>query len=108
MVIYMGQVERLVLNFKKKYPGWVTWCERKHTKIVENYLNPDEKVLYAFCAQKNETFNELFNTFSIAITNKRIMLCHKRLLWGCFYYTITQYLYNDMQIYSGLLWEKLL
>lgn len=103
----MGQDERLVLDFKKKYPGWVEWSARKHVKIVENYLNPEEKVLYAFCAQKNETFSELFNTFAVAITNKRIILGHKRLFLGSFYYTITPDLYNDMQIYCGLLWGKI-
>lgn len=103
----MGQVENLVLNFKRKYPGGISWRVRKHARIIENYLNPDEKVLYAFCAQKNDTFSEIFNTFAVAITNKRIMLGHKRLFWGNFYYTITPDLYNDMQIYNGLIWGKI-
>ena len=107
VVICMEQVEKLVMDFKKKYPGGVAWRVRKHAKIVEDYINPDEKVLYAFCAQKNDSFKELFNTFVVAVTNKRIMLGHKRLFWGSFYYTITPDLYNDMQIYRGLLWGKI-
>lgn len=107
LVIYMSEVEKLVVNFKKRYRGGIAWRIRKHARVVESYLNPGEKVLYAFCAQKNETFKEIFNTYAIAITNKRIMLGHKRLIWGNFYYTITPEMYNDMEIYRGLIWGKL-
>ncbi len=103
----MGQVTDWVLRFKRKYPGGISWRVKKHAEVVEKYLNPGEKVKYAFCAQKNDSFKEWFNTFVIAITNKRIMLGHKRLLWGSFYYTITPEMYNDMEIYKGLIWGKL-
>ena len=103
----MGQVTDLVLKFKKKYPGGIAWRVKKHAEVLDKYLNPDEKVFYAFCAQKNDSFKEIFNTFAVAITNKRIMLGHKRMLWGSFYYTITPDMYNDMEIYHGLIWGKL-
>lgn len=103
----MRQVANFVLNFRRKYKGGIAWRVKKHAEVLDNYLNPDEKVVYAFCAQKNDTFKEIFNTFAVAITNKRIMLGHKRLLWGSFYYTITPDMYNDMEIYRGLIWGKL-
>ena len=102
----MGQVTDLVLKFKKKFKGGIAWRIKKHAAVLDGYLNPDEKVLYAFCAQKNESFKEIFNTFAIALTNKRIMIGRKRLIWGSFYYTITPDMYNDMEIYRGLIWGK--
>ena len=102
----MGQVTDSILKFKSKYSGGIAWRVKKHAQVLDSYLNPDEQVLYAFCAQKNDTFKEIFNTFAVAITNKRIMLGHKRMLWGSFYYTITPDMYNDMEIYRGLIWGK--
>ena len=102
----MGQVTDSILKFKSKYSCGIAWRVKKHAQVLDSYLNPDEQVLYAFCAQKNDTFKEIFNTFAVAITNKRIMLGHKRMLWGSFYYTITPDMYNDMEIYRGLIWGK--
>lgn len=102
----MGKVYDKVLEFKNKYPGGIFWRLKKHAKVIEDYINPDEEVLYAFCAQKNDKFSELFNTFVIVLTNKRILLGHKRLTWGSFLYSITPDLYNDMEIYKGLIWGK--
>ncbi len=103
----MGIVCDKVLEFKNKYPGGIAWRILKHAQVVEEYLDNDEEVLYVFCAQKNEKFTELFNTYVVVLTNKRLLLGHKRLIWGSFYYTITPELYNDMNIYKGLIWGKL-
>lgn len=103
----MSSVYDKILKFKNKYPGGVAWRIKKHAEVVEEYLNPEEKVKYAFCAQKNESFGEIFNTYAVALTNKRILLGHKRLFWGSFYYSITPDMYNDMQIYKGLIWGKI-
>lgn len=103
----MGKIVDLVINFKSKYSGGIAWRIKKHARVLEEYINPDEEVLYAFCAQKNESFKEIFNTYAIAVTNKRILLGRKRLLWGSFYYTITPDMYNDMEIYRGLIWGKI-
>ncbi len=102
----MGKVYDKVLEFKKKYPGGIFWRCQSHAKVIEDYLNPDEEVLYAFIAQKNEKFTEWFNTFVIVLTNKRLLLGHKRIVWGSFLYSITPDLYNDMEIYKGLIWGK--
>ena len=42
-----------VRKFKHKYPLSIMWRVRRHCKIVEKHMNPDEKILYAFAAQKN-------------------------------------------------------
>lgn len=104
----MGKVYDKVVEFNQKYSGGITWRIKKHAKVVEDYINPDEEVLYAFCAQKNEKFSEIFNTFAIVLTSKRILLGHDRLLWGSFMYSVTPDLYNDLKIYRGLIWGRII
>lgn len=104
----MGKVLDQVLHFKNKYHGGISWRVRKHAEVLDGYVDKDEKVLYSFVAQKNDSFKEIFNTFAIAITDKRILLGHKRLFWGSFFYTITPDMYNDMEIYRGLIWGKII
>ena len=103
----MGKVLDKVMEFQNKYPSTIAWRVKKHALVLDDYINPSEEVLYAFCGQKNESFGELFNTFVIVITNKRILLGRKRLLWGSFLYSITPDLYNDMEIFRGLIWGKI-
>jgi len=104
----MGKIYNSILKFNKKFPGGVIWRIKQHAKVVEEYINPEEEVLYAFCAQKNDNFSDIFNTFAIVITNKRILLGHKRLIWGSFLYSVTPDLYNDLKVYKGLLWGKII
>jgi len=103
----MGKVYEKILDFNRKYSGGIVWRIKRHAKVVEEYLNPEEEVIYAFCAQKNEKFSEIFNTFAIVVTNKRILLGHKSLFWGSFLYSVTPDLYNDLQVYKGLIWGKI-
>lgn len=100
-------VYKKVLEFKKKYPSTISWRLRAHSKVVEKYLNPGEEVLYAFAVQKNYSFFDIFNTYVFCLSNKRIIIGRKRILWGSFLTTITPDLYNDMQIYSGLFFGKI-
>lgn len=104
----MGKVYEKILEFHNKYPGGITWRTKKHAQVIEDYINPDEEVLCAFCAQKNDTMSEIFNTFAVVLTNKRILLGHKRIVWGSFLYSVTPDLYNDLKIYKGLLWGKII
>ncbi len=103
----MGKVYDMVYNFKRKYPGGLVFRIKQHAQVVEDYINPGEEVKYAFCAQKNEKMSEIFNSYVICLTNKRILLGHKRMVWGSFLSTITPDLYNDMQVYHGLFWGKI-
>ena len=48
----MANVYEKVKEFHSKYPNTVAWRLKKHSAVVEHYINPDEEVLYAFCGQK--------------------------------------------------------
>ena len=67
-------------------------------------MNPGEVVNYAFAAQKNVKIADIFETCIVAITNERLLIGQKRVLFGYFLSTVTPDLYNDMQVMSGLLW----
>ena len=95
-----------IMEFRKKYPGGIAFRLKKHAKVVQGYLDSDEEILYAFCGQKNDSVKDILNTYAIVLTNKRLMLGRKRVFWGSFFYTITPNMYNDMEVYKGLIWGK--
>jgi len=97
-----------VVAFKKKYPLTVSFRLKKHSDIIERHLNPDEKILYAFAAQKNSSSLEIFYTNVIAVTNKRILIATKRLLWGYFFITVTPDMFNDLTIRKGLIFGSVI
>ena len=102
----MSKCYEMVARFKSKYPTTVAFRIKQHCRIIEEHLNPGEEVLYAFAAQKNDSPIQLFNTNVIALTNKRIMLATKRVVWGYFFISITPDMFNDITIYKGLIWGK--
>ncbi len=95
-----------VKEFKKKYPQTIAWRLYQNSSIVEEHLNPDEEILYAFAGQKNDSFLDFFTTAVVVLTNKRILIGQKRVLFGYSLNSITPDLFNDMQIFRGLLWGK--
>ena len=95
-----------VKEFKKKYPQTIAWRLYQNSSIVEEHLNPDEEILYGFAGQKNDSFLDFFTTAVVALTNKRILIGQKRVLFGYSLNSITPDLFNDMQIFRGLLWGK--
>ena len=95
-------------KFKDKYPGTISWRLKKHAEVVEKHLNPDEKVIYAFAAQKNNNPLDIITTYAVVITNKRIMLTSKRVLFGYFMTTITPDMFNDLTVKMGLIWGKVI
>ena len=99
-------VYKKVLEFKRKYSKTIAFRIKKHCSVIAEYLNPDEEVLYAFCGQKNAKHSEIFFSSVIVLTNKRILIGQKRVLWGHFYTTITPDLFNDLSISSGLIWGR--
>ena len=100
-------IYEMIKDFKKKYPSTVGWRLKKHCKVVEEYINPGEKVLYAFYGQKNNDWYDICTTCVVVLTNKRILIGQKRVVWGSFFSQITPDLYNDMLIYKGLLFGKI-
>lgn len=99
-------VYRSVLEFKSKHPGTIGWRLKENSSVVERHLNPGEEVIYAFCAQKNESNFDIFGTAVIALTNKRILIGRKRVVVGYFLNSVTPDMFNDLKVESGILWGK--
>ncbi len=99
-----NEVYNKVKEFKRKYPRTIAWRLKKNSKVVQMHLNPGERVLYAFCGQKNDNPLDIITTCVIAVTNKRLVIGQKRVVFGYFYYSITPDLYNDLQVRNGLIW----
>jgi len=97
-----------LLQFKKKYPTTIAWRLKAHSKVVEEFLNPGENILYAFAAQKNNNPLDIVTTYAVVLTNKRILLAQKRLLFGYFYTAITPDLFNDLKVSKGIIWGKVI
>ena len=98
----------LALEFKNKYPMTMGFRLKKHCEIIDKHLNPDEEVKYLFYGQKNSGAFDFVNTYVIALTNQRLIMATKRLLYGYFFKSITPDLYNDLTVGSGIIWGKLL
>lgn len=96
-----------VLKFKKRYPMSIAWRLKKNSKIVEKYLNPDETISYVFAAQKNNNPFDIFSTAVIAITNRRLLIGRKRVVFGYFVDSVTPDLFNDLKVLSGIIWGKI-
>lgn len=97
-----------VKAFKRKYPLTVAWRLKAHCKVVEGFLNPDEEVRFAFAAQKNDNPLDIITTNVIVLTNKRILIASKRLIFGYFYTSITPDLFNDLKVRMGIIWGKVI
>lgn len=100
----MGNIYNQAKLFMKKYPGNMVFRIKKHASIIEKHLNPGEKAQFVFVGQKNTSAFDWFASCVLAITDRRILIGRKRLFWGYFLSAITPDLYNDMQIYQGLIW----
>ena len=96
----------MVRNFLKKYPFTIAWRIKQHCKIIDKHLNPGEQILYMFAGQKNDRVSEIFNTYVVAFTDRRIMIATKRVIFGYFFKSITPDMYNDLTIQKGLLFGR--
>jgi hypothetical protein len=104
-------VKRIVYEktkeFKRKYGVSVAWRLSSNSKIVEKHLGKDEEVIYVFAAQKNNNPIDIFTTAVIALTNKRILIGRKRVIFGYFLDSITPDMFNDIKVLSGVIWGKI-
>ena len=103
----MNEVYEKVKIYKKEYPGTISWRLKAHSKVIEKHLNPGEEVKFVFAAQKNERSYQIFSTYVVVLTNKRILLAQKRLLFGYLFLAITPDMFNDITVKSGIIWGKL-
>ncbi|MDD3453349.1 MAG: PH domain-containing protein [Bacilli bacterium] len=93
-------------EFKYKFPMTVCWRLRKHAQIIALHLNPGEHIKYIFAAQKNDNPFDIISTYAVVLTNKRILLASKRMLFGYFFTAITPDMFNDIEVKMGLIWGK--
>lgn len=104
----MGKVYDQVCMFKAKYPGTITWWRlKKHAKVVEQHLNPEEEPVYSFAGQKNDDVLDVFSTCVVCVTNKRLLIGQDHILTGYTLTSITPDLFNDLKAYSGIIFGKI-
>ncbi len=99
-------VYKWAYRFKRKYPSTIAWRLKKHCKVIEQHLNPDEDIKYAFVGQRNNDWYDIITSGIFVITNKRIMVATDRLLFGYFLFSITPDMFNDLTVVAGLLWGR--
>ena len=102
----MNKTLENIKKFKSKYPLTIAWRLKAHSKVIEKHLNPGETVNFVFAAQKGYSSYDIFSTFIVVLTNKRILLAQKRILWGYTYLSVTPDMFNDLTVHSGLIWGK--
>lgn len=100
-------VYRRVREFKNKYPMTISWRLKAHSKIANMHLNPDEQIVYAFAAQKNDNPLDITTTAVVVLTNKRIIIAQKRVVFGYFFKSITPDMFNDLTVKMGIVWGKI-
>lgn len=93
-------------KFKAKFPLTISWRLASHAKVISKHLTDGETIRYAFAAQKNDHWYDIITTYAVVLTNKRILIGTKRLLFGYFFISITPDMFNDITIKMGLLWGK--
>lgn len=102
------QVYQGVKEFKRKYPRTLAFRLSSHAKVASKFVGSDEEVKYVFAAQKNFRSYEIINTNIVVLTNKRLIVATKRLLFGYFYRVITPDMFNDLTIKNGIIWGKII
>lgn len=103
-----NNIYKLAKRFKDKYFGTIAFRIKSHSKVLEKHINPDEKVLYVFCGQKGYSHKEIFSSCVVLLTDKRILIATKRVLWGYFLTSITPELFNDLKVHSGIFFGRII
>lgn len=102
-----NNVYEQALAFKKKYGMSIAWRLKKNSSVIQKHLNPDENVLYVCAAQKNNSPFDFFSTAIIVLTDKRLLVGRKRVVFGYFLDSITPEMFNDLKVLSGIIWGKI-
>lgn len=103
-----SRVYTLAKRFYNQYFGTICFRIGAHAKVVDEHLNPDEKLYYVFCGQKGGSQKEIFSSCVVALTNERIIVATKRVLWGYFLTTVKPDLFNDLKVQSGIIFGRIL
>ncbi len=100
------KVYEKLIEYINTYPGGIAWRIKKHCKVIEEHLNPEEEILFIFTGQKTLSLFDIFSTCVVAITNKRLIVAKKRVLWGYSFISITPDMYNDLTVREGVIWGR--
>jgi hypothetical protein len=98
----MGIVYEKILRFKNKYPSTFALRLKKHAEVAEKSLMKGEKVYEAYCA-----CNENFRSYAIVITDKRIILAHKNLMFGYHVESISKDKIYKIDNEQGFKWSEI-
>ena len=49
---------------------------------------------------------DFFSIYILVLTNKRILVAERRLIFGYYFISITPEMFNDLSVQSGLIWGK--
>lgn len=90
-------------SFLKKYPKTIAFRVKRHASVVQEHLNDDEVVLFAFLGQKNSNILLPFYTTIVVFTHKRMILCSKRFFGRYYYSSITPDMLNDFEIRANFI-----
>jgi len=93
-------------DFLMRNPGTIAWRVKAHCKVAAAHIDKDEEILYAFAAQKGASALDMISTHVVVVTNKRLVVAQKRLVFGYFYYSITPDMFNDLTIKMGIIWGR--
>lgn len=104
----MNNVYQMARDFKKKFPGTISWRLKAHCKIINLHLNEGEKVYYAFGAQKGGISHSIFNTLLVALSNRRILIGQKGWPFGYYFTAITPFMFNDIKVKMGIIWGEII
>ncbi len=99
-------LKQMLAAFRTKYFFTIGWRIQRNAKVILDHLHDDEKIEYAFFAQKNDNPLNILGTAVIALTNKRLLIGRDRVVIGYFFDSITPDMFNDLKIKSGIIWGK--
>ena len=102
------EIYKRVREFKRKYPKTIAFRLKAHAKVASQFIGEDEEVKYVFAAQKNYKSYEIINTNIVVLTDKRLVVATKRLIFGYFIKMITPDMFNDLTIKEGIIWGKVI
>ena len=102
----MNKAYEKAIEFKKKYSSTIAWRLKSHSKVIMKHLTNDEEILYVFEGQKSPMLYDIFSTYLVALTNRRILVAQKRLIFGYYFISITPEMFNDLSVQSGIIWGK--
>lgn len=103
----MTKTYQLAKEFKRKYPLTIAWRIKSHCKVIDKHLNPGEEPLYVFFGQKNRSSLDFTNTNIVVLTNKRLLIATKRIVFGYFFTTVTPEMFNDLTVFQGMFWGRI-